>query len=322
MPGLHDFGRFTIVFEQRLLLVDGQPAALGSRAFDVLRALVERRERVVGKEELMDLAWPGVIVEENNLQVQISTLRKLLGPAAIATIPGRGYQFTAAPVRTPGQDSAGGATRPLAEVGPPNAASRPDAGRAGPRGHLLVADDNKVNRLLLTRTLELLGHQVASVDNGRNALDALRAQRHDLLLLDLEMPELDGCRSSLGSLLVVGIDDEEAREHVGVQGLYRVAPAGRFSKAAASKSSSRRGLLRDGALIKPAICVTSVVCTGRSTRSLMPSDSSTTSIREPAPMPNLRRSAAGRTSCPFEDINKVVMAACRLRLQPHSTTAY
>ena len=57
---------------------------------------------------------------------------------------------------------------------------------------LLVADDNKVNRLLLGRTLELQGHQVSSADNGRRALEMLRAGAFDLLLLDLEMPELDG----------------------------------------------------------------------------------------------------------------------------------
>src|SRR5260221_13068773 len=58
--------------------------------------------------------------------------------------------------------------------------------------HLLVADDNKVNRLLLTRSLELQGHRVASAENGRVALDKLRSEAFDLLLLDMEMPELDG----------------------------------------------------------------------------------------------------------------------------------
>jgi class 3 adenylate cyclase len=57
---------------------------------------------------------------------------------------------------------------------------------------LLVADDNKVNRLLLGRTLELQGHRVSSADNGRRALEMLRTEGFDLLLLDLEMPELDG----------------------------------------------------------------------------------------------------------------------------------
>ena len=57
---------------------------------------------------------------------------------------------------------------------------------------LLVADDNKVNRLLLARSLSLLGHRVDSAENGRIALEMLRRDAYDLLLLDMEMPELDG----------------------------------------------------------------------------------------------------------------------------------
>jgi len=57
---------------------------------------------------------------------------------------------------------------------------------------LLVADDNKVNRLLLTRSLEVQGHRVASAENGVVALAMLRAESFDLVLLDMEMPELDG----------------------------------------------------------------------------------------------------------------------------------
>ncbi len=59
-------------------------------------------------------------------------------------------------------------------------------------GRLLVVDDNKVNRLLLTRSLELQGHSVASAENGRVALEMLRTGGFDLMLLDIEMPELDG----------------------------------------------------------------------------------------------------------------------------------
>ena len=79
---------------ERQIWVGGKPAALGARAFDLLLALYERRDRVVTKNELLELVWPGLVVEENNLQVQVSSLRKLLGPASIATIPGRGYRFT------------------------------------------------------------------------------------------------------------------------------------------------------------------------------------------------------------------------------------
>jgi adenylate cyclase len=59
-------------------------------------------------------------------------------------------------------------------------------------GRLLVVDDNKVNRLLLERTLTLLGHSVALAENGREGLERLRTEQFDLLLLDIEMPEMDG----------------------------------------------------------------------------------------------------------------------------------
>src|SRR5512140_3633874 len=57
---------------------------------------------------------------------------------------------------------------------------------------LLVVDDNKVNRLLLMRSVELMGHRVAAAENGRRALEMLRSEPFDLVLLDMEMPEMDG----------------------------------------------------------------------------------------------------------------------------------
>lgn len=57
---------------------------------------------------------------------------------------------------------------------------------------LLVVDDNKVNRLLLSRNLELMGHRVATAENGRMALEMLRRESFDLAVLDIEMPEMDG----------------------------------------------------------------------------------------------------------------------------------
>jgi adenylate cyclase len=59
-------------------------------------------------------------------------------------------------------------------------------------GHLLVVDDNKVNRLLLGRSLEQQGHQVEMAENGRQALEMMHARPFDLVLLDIEMPEMDG----------------------------------------------------------------------------------------------------------------------------------
>src|SRR5215471_1308499 len=57
---------------------------------------------------------------------------------------------------------------------------------------VLIADDNKVNRLLLSRSVELLGHRVMLAENGRIALEKLQSEPFDLLLLDIEMPEMDG----------------------------------------------------------------------------------------------------------------------------------
>ena len=96
MTQKHRFGNVEVRPAERSLLIDGKPAELGSRAFDVLQALITHRDRVVTKDELLDMVWPGLVVEENNLQAQVSALRKVLGPKAIATIPGRGYQFVAA----------------------------------------------------------------------------------------------------------------------------------------------------------------------------------------------------------------------------------
>ncbi len=59
-------------------------------------------------------------------------------------------------------------------------------------GKLLVVDDNKVNRLLLGRGLEQQGHTVSFAENGRQALEMLRAKPFDLVLLDIQMPEMDG----------------------------------------------------------------------------------------------------------------------------------
>ncbi len=89
------FGSCELLPARRQLLVDGQPAPLGARAIDLLHALVERRDRTVPKAELLDIVWPDVFVEEANLHVQVSGLRKILGSDVIATVPGRGYRFIA-----------------------------------------------------------------------------------------------------------------------------------------------------------------------------------------------------------------------------------
>jgi predicted ATPase/DNA-binding winged helix-turn-helix (wHTH) protein len=94
------FGPFRLFAARRLLLEDDKPVRLGSRAFDILAALVERAGEVVGKEELIARAWPQTFVEDTNLRIQISALRRALGAGQagrryIVTVPGRGYNFVA-----------------------------------------------------------------------------------------------------------------------------------------------------------------------------------------------------------------------------------
>ena len=87
------FGRYELQPAQRRLLLDGAPVAVGPRPFDVLVVLVERAGSLVTKDELLRQVWPRVVVEENTLQAQVSALRRVLGAAAIATVPGWGYRF-------------------------------------------------------------------------------------------------------------------------------------------------------------------------------------------------------------------------------------
>ena len=90
-----EFGRFRVLLRRRQLLADGVPVELGTRAFDLLLALLEADGSLVTKEELMSRVWPGIVVSEGNLKVQVSVLRRALGADRdlIQTEIGRGYRF-------------------------------------------------------------------------------------------------------------------------------------------------------------------------------------------------------------------------------------
>jgi DNA-binding winged helix-turn-helix (wHTH) protein len=93
-----DFGRFRVLLRQRQLVTDSGPIELGTRALDLLLVLLEADGSLVTKDELMSRVWPDIIVAEENLKVQISALRRVLGEDRdfIRTEFGRGYRFTAA----------------------------------------------------------------------------------------------------------------------------------------------------------------------------------------------------------------------------------
>src|ERR1700678_363414 len=90
------FGSFRLIPAQRLLLQSEKAVQLGSRAIEILMALVERAGESISKEDLIARVWPDTIVEESNLKVHIAALRKALGDGRngnryVINIPGRGY---------------------------------------------------------------------------------------------------------------------------------------------------------------------------------------------------------------------------------------
>lgn len=122
MSCIFEFGPFRLCPTTRVLQQHDSDVALGSRAFDILVALVENCGSVLTRRELMAIAWPGLVVEESNVRVQVANLRKVLGCGRdgaryIASIAGRGYCF-AAPVQRianadePPAAKARGATQP------------------------------------------------------------------------------------------------------------------------------------------------------------------------------------------------------------------
>lgn len=104
-PHIYEFGDFRVEPTKHLLLCKGEPVALTPKVFETLLYLVQHQGHLVEKDDLLRAVWPDTVVEENNLNQNISTLRRVLGETRgenryIATVPGRGYRFVAA-VRSP-----------------------------------------------------------------------------------------------------------------------------------------------------------------------------------------------------------------------------
>lgn len=140
---------------------------ISARAFDVLAVLVANAGELVSNEEMMTAVWPGVVIEENNVQVQVSKLRRLIGPASIATISGRGYRLTlpCTPVGT------GARERSVADAAPATSSL------AIPRAAQLYGRDEELGDLdELLRTRRLL--TLAGVSGvGKTALAAVAVRK-------------------------------------------------------------------------------------------------------------------------------------------------
>jgi len=119
----YEFGPFGLDPHRRLLLRENDPVSLTPKALETLIVLVENRDGVVSKDDLMKTLWPDSVVEESNLSQNIFTLRKALGDSAqrsryILTVPGRGYQFVEA-VREIGERKETPKALPLASYSRP-----------------------------------------------------------------------------------------------------------------------------------------------------------------------------------------------------------
>jgi TolB-like protein len=171
-----EFGSFTLHMERGSLLRDSRPVPVSSKGMLLLQALVSSAGAPVSKAQLMEAAWPGTIVEESNLSVQIAALRKLLGPQSdgrewIATVPRVGYRFigdvqmldqSTATKRFPGID-------PLADR--PSIAVLPLANVSGDKEQEYLADgltEDIITALTRFRWFRVIGRNSSFVYKGRS----------------------------------------------------------------------------------------------------------------------------------------------------------
>src|SRR5688572_12924375 len=156
-PGVFEFGPFRVDAVERTLLDGGAKVALTDKVFDLLLVLLENRGRALTKAELMRSLWPDTVVEENNLTVNISVLRKALGERAserryIETLSRRGYRFVAE-------------VRAAAETEPPAS-----IGNGAPQSGIISSRTLPTPFVGRQRELALLGERLGAARAGRGRL--------------------------------------------------------------------------------------------------------------------------------------------------------
>ncbi len=178
------FRRFSVMPHDRRFLLDGRPVEIGSRAFDLLMVLIEARGAVVGKEEIMGRVWPRMLVDEANLRVQMSLLRKLLGEDGdiIKNIPGRGYVFVA-DFTTTSAEGVSAAT---------GASVRRAVPKMAPNPLIAVIDDDRATREALGGLMRSAGLRVELFESVPSFLSRRRSTQPHCLVLDVMMPGRSG----------------------------------------------------------------------------------------------------------------------------------
>jgi DNA-binding response OmpR family regulator len=183
---IYRFGTYEIDAQRGELRCAGQPVAIEPKVFDVLLYLLEHRDHIITKEELLEHCWPETYVSEAALTRCLAKVRKAVQPdqasaPVVKTIYGRGYRFVApltsvAPEQPPPVMSTGG-DKPSAAV---------------ERATILIVDDEPFNVDYLEQELEDLGYETVSASNGQEALEQVATEAPDLILLDVMMPVMDG----------------------------------------------------------------------------------------------------------------------------------
>jgi len=183
---LYRFGSYELDAQRCALHCTGQEVAVEPKVFAVLVYLLEHRDRVVSKDELLAHCWPGTFVSDAALTRCLAKVRKTVysepdGAPLIKTLYGRGYCFVAPVTVVP----------PAASPAIPAAA--PEARPVVPgRAKILIVDDEPFNVDYLEQELTDHGYDTVRAANGQEAIEKVATEAPDLILLDVMMPVLDG----------------------------------------------------------------------------------------------------------------------------------
>lgn len=201
------FGRFCVLPRARQLLVDGQPIELGGRAFDLLMVLIGAPGILITKQEIISRVWPDTVVDESNLKVQMSVLRRVLNADrdVIKTVHGRGYVFTgevsAASIESDTASRFDSEPTPLVPPGlsdrnspPRQSPSRSPMSKLDdqPQPVVAIIDDDPEIRDALRGLLRATGLRVESFASVREFLDNIPSDLPGCLVLDVELPGQSG----------------------------------------------------------------------------------------------------------------------------------
>jgi len=183
---IYRFGNYELDAQYCELRCAGQQVAIEPKVFEVLVYLLQHRDRVVTKEELLEQCWPDTFVSEAALTRCLAKVRQTVqpepaAPPVIKTVYGRGYFFVA-PVTT----------LPRASSLPITPAAHGETPVVIGPSKILVVDDEPLKVDYLEQELEALGYETISAANGQEALEKVAAEAPDLILLDVMMPVMDG----------------------------------------------------------------------------------------------------------------------------------